>query len=208
MKNLKNTILPFVGCVLLSALVSIDAKAQTKSNWFQKTSAKIIKCKDNDSDCFIRAAKTCRKATLQMDKPPIGLWNPNAPHPTYAQTLRYEIKGEKNGKCTFYSKIEKSDVQYSEDFILFAMKDRGITRQEVEKELSEERQAYQRLAGRDGVCLFQTKKLVDILNGWWQKGGGYKFSTKDFEGADCQGTLYNFTLPNQTIKSSELLDNY
>jgi hypothetical protein len=190
--------------MLLSTLASLDAIAQTKSKPQQKPSAKIVKCKDNDSDCFIRAANTCRKATLRMNKSLLEkMLNPDIPHPTYTQMYRYEIRGAKNGKCTFYAKLEKADVTFSEDYIRYVMKDEGKTRQKVEQIMSQEKEGIQQTAGRDGVCSFQTKKLVAMLNGWWQKDGGYSFSTKDFEGANCQGTLYNFTLPNQTIKLQE-----
>jgi len=204
MKNLKNAISLFVGFIMLLALVSPSVIAQKKSKQLQKPSAKILKCKDNDSDCFIRAANTCKKATLTMNKSLLEkMMNPNVPNPTYTQTSRYEIRGKRNGKCTFFSKVEKSDVIFSEDYIRYVMKEEGKTRQEAEQIMSEQREASQQMAGLDGVCSFQTEKLVALLNGWWQKDGGYSFSTKDFEGADCQGKLYNFTLPNQTIKLSE-----
>jgi hypothetical protein len=206
MKNLKNAILLVVGCILLSALVSLDATAQTKSKGNRKPSAKIVNCKDDDSGCFIRAANTCQKATVTMNKP-LMIMNLDVPSQTYTQTTRYEIRGRQNGKCVFYSKIEKADVKYSEDYIRNIMKDEGKTRQQVEQIMSEGRESYRQTAGRDGVCFFQTKKLVEILDGWWQKDGGVRFSTKDFEGADCQGTLYNFTLPNQTLGRSLFLPN-
>ncbi len=126
MKNLKNDISLVVGCMLLSTLASLDAIAQTKSKPQQKPSAKIVKCKDNDSDCFIRAANTCRKATLRMNKSLLEkMLNPDIPHPTYTQMYRYEIRGAKNGKCTFYAKLEKADVTFSEDYIRYVMKDEG-----------------------------------------------------------------------------------
>lgn len=205
MKSLKNAISLAFWCLLLSTLVSVDATARTKSKRLQKSSAKIVKCKDNDSDCFIRAANICQKATLTMSQPS-SLWNPNAPHPTQTQTSRYEIRGRRNGKCIFYSKIEKNDIDYDEAYVRYLMKEEGKTRQEVEQMLSEQREAFRQTAGRDGVCSFQTERLSALLNRWWQKGGGTSFSTNDFEGADCQGTLYNFTLPNQTIKTSKPLD--
>jgi hypothetical protein len=206
MKILKNAISLVFGCVLLLTLVSFNATARTAPKQLQRSSAKIVKCKDNDSDCFIGAAHTCQKATLTMNQPFLP-WNPNAPHPTQTQTARYEIRGRRNGKCIFYSKIEKNDIEYGDDYVRYLMKDEGITRQEVAQMLSEQRDAFRQTVGRDGVCSFQTGKLSAMLNKWWQKGGGVSFSTKDFEAADCQGTLYNFTLPNQTIKPSELLDN-
>jgi hypothetical protein len=205
MKNLKNAVLSVIGCVLLLALVCLDTNAQTKSKPMPMQSAKIVNCKTNNSDCFIRAANTCQKATLKMNKPLMNLFpNPDVPAPTYTQSYRFEIRGVENDKCTFYTKVEKSDVKYSEDFILFAIKDRGKSRQEVEQELAGERKEYQQTAGRDGVCSFRTEKLVDMLSGWWQKDGGYRYSSQDFKDGNCQGTLYNSTLPTKTIKLSEM----
>ncbi|MBA2501519.1 MAG: hypothetical protein H0V27_01440 [Pyrinomonadaceae bacterium] len=202
MKNLKNAISLFVGFIMLLALVSPSVIAQKKSKRQRNPSVRIVKCDNNDSDCFIRAANTCQKATLTMTKP-LLTWNPNVPHPTHTQVTRYEIRGRQNGKCTFYSKLEKNDIEYSEDYIRYVMKEESKTRQEVEQIMLEERQAFQQTVGRDGVCSFQTEKLVAMLNRWWQKDGGVNISTKDFEGANCQGTLYNFTLPNQTIELSQ-----
>jgi hypothetical protein len=140
-------------------------------------------------------------ATFTTNRPIFSLSStPEMPLPDYIQTSRYEIRGIENNKCTFYARIVKADVKYSEDFILFAMKDRGETRPKVEQELSEERVQYQQTAGKESVCSFETEKLANILSGWWQKNGGSNFSTNDFEGANCQGSLFNFNLPGKTVK--------
>jgi hypothetical protein len=206
MKNFKNTILLLIGGILLSTLVSLDTTtAQTKTEQMQQTSAKMIKCKFNDSDCFIRAADTCRKATFTTNKSMLdGVMNPNVPHPTYTQTTRYEIRGGTNDKCLFYSKVEKADVKFGEDYIKYVMKSNQETRTQTEYQLSETRKTIQQQVGKYGLCSFHTEKLVTMLNGWWQKDGSISFSSKDFESADCQGTLYNFTLPNQNIKMLKL----
>ena len=79
-----------------------------------------------------------------MNKPLINLFpNPDVPAPTYTQAYLFEIRGVENDKCTFYTKIEKADVKYSENFIVFAVKDRGKPRQAVEQELADERKEYQ-----------------------------------------------------------------
>ncbi len=85
MKNLKIIISWVAACVtgiVLLALISTSVIAQKKSKQLQKPSAKILKCKDNDSDCFIRAANTCKKATLTMNKSSLEkMMNPNVPNP-------------------------------------------------------------------------------------------------------------------------------
>jgi hypothetical protein len=201
MKILTNSILSVLGCFVILTLVCINGCAQLKTKQNQKHSAKTVKCKTNDYACFIQAANSCRRATLTMNKSLLeGMMNPNQPHPTYTRTDLFEIRGLENGQCIFYSKIEKADVKYNEDYILSVIKEEGKTRQEVEQIMAEERKGIQQTAGRNGVCSFPTPKLVAILNGWWQKDGGSSVSSKDFEGAKCQGTLYNFTLPTQTLK--------
>ncbi|MEJ7848568.1 MAG: hypothetical protein WKF92_10820 [Pyrinomonadaceae bacterium] len=108
MKNLKNAISLIGGCMFLSTLVSLDAIAQIKPKPQQKPSAKIVKCKDNDSDCFIRAANTCRKATLTMNKPLLeGMMNPDVPHPTYIQTYRYESGAQKTANVHFTPNLKR-----------------------------------------------------------------------------------------------------
>ncbi len=62
MKNLKITISLVAACVagmVILALISTSVIAQKKSKELQKPSVKIVKCKDNDSDCFIRATSAC-----------------------------------------------------------------------------------------------------------------------------------------------------
>jgi len=191
-----------VGCLVLLALLSPSVLAQKKSQRHGKPSARVVECKDNDTGCFIRAAHTCRKATLTMTKP-LSMWNPAAPHPTHIQVSHYGIRGSREGRCMFYSRVEKSDVTYGEDYIRHVMSEEGKTRQEVEQTLSEERAAFQQVTGRSGICLFQKERLVAMLNRWWQKDGGVSISTKDFEGANCQGTLYDTTLPDRTIGLSK-----
>jgi len=134
---------------------------------------------------------------------PLVTWNPDAPHPTQVQVARYEIRGGREDKCVFYSKVEKSDVKYGEDYIRYVMKKEVRTRKEVDQMMSEQRQAFRQMEGRFGICSFQQEQLVAMLNRWWQKDGGANISTKDFEGADCQGTLYDFTLPDRTIGLSK-----
>ncbi len=51
MKNLKKLVWLTAACITLLILLSLDASAQTKSGQLQNPSAKIIKCKNNDSDC-------------------------------------------------------------------------------------------------------------------------------------------------------------
>lgn len=187
--------------VMIGAFITLDTAAQTSSKRLQKPVARVTGCNDNHTDCFIKAAQDCHRAmitTYPMQRPV----NSEIPQAEYSQTIFYEIRGQKSGKCVFYSKIKGSNVIYSEDFIRFAMKDRGETRQAVEKELRDERKEYDQMSGRYALCSFETEELVGILNRWWPKGGGSGFSTRDFEGADCKGTLYKFTIPNQTIKLS------
>src|SRR5215207_7659353 len=134
---------------------------------------------------------------------PLSMWNPAAPHPTHIQVSLYDIRGSREGRCIFYSRVEKSDLEYGEDYIRHVMKEEGKTRQEVEQMMSEQREAFQQVTGRSGICLFRKERLVAMLNRWWQKDGGVSISTKDFEGADCQGTLYDTSLPDRTIGSSK-----
>ncbi|CAN5569035.1 hypothetical protein BH10ACI1_BH10ACI1_18480 [soil metagenome] len=203
MKNFKIIISLIVGCLLLVNLVSIDATAQTKRKRRQKVSAKVIKCKDNDSDCFISAAKTCQKSSFTSTKSMLeAMFNPNVPHPNYNSAYYFEIKGIEKDKCIFYEKIEKNEITFSEDYIAYLIKDVGKTRPQVEQIMSEDKEAFQQTVGRDGVCSFQTEKLVDLLTKWFPKDGGYQISTADFEGANCQGTLFNFTVPNKIRKTS------
>lgn len=198
MKCKKSKILLAIGGLFLSLFFPPDSIAQMRSKHLSTPSARIIGCNNDHTDCFIKAAENCRRVyihTISTDNPKQGL-----PHPYYDQEMFYEIRGLKNGKCIFFAKNELSRVFYSEDFIQFAMKDRNKTRQEAKQELAEEKLEYDQTTGQSGLCSFQTEKLVNMLKTWWPKGGGSGFSTKDFDGANCQGTLYNFAFPVRTMR--------
>ncbi|MBA3321855.1 MAG: hypothetical protein H0T45_10480 [Pyrinomonadaceae bacterium] len=184
MKFLKNAFWPVVGCLLLSALVSLDASAQTKSQQHRKPSVKVVNCKDGDYGCFIQAANTCRKAKLRStDSNNIG---------SLMITVTYysEIRGRQKGKCTFYTKLEEEDIKYDEALIR-SLKEEGKTPQEIEQAELDANKAADETEGRDGVCSFTTEKLVTLLK---ERKEMSRFDSKDWK--DCRGTMFNnsFTL--------------
>src|SRR5438876_3497464 len=65
-RTMKKTVTTIVACALLFALVAFNATAQTNSKHRQMTQAKTVRCKNDDMECFLQAAETCRKANITV----------------------------------------------------------------------------------------------------------------------------------------------
>lgn len=207
MKNLKNTVLLFVLCLLFSALIFGFAKPESKKI---KTDLmpmitkqnKAVECKDNDLECFIKAAKNCRAATL-TNYAKAAVFDTE-----FSQTAFYEIKGGSREKCKFYikildwqvKKIELSEAEKEEIRKEFeklreqTLKNGGTVTElseESKKELEENRVMTEKrmkdAIGTDGTCTFKAARLADLFERW--KNG--EFSSNDFKGANCRGTYFS-----------------
>ena len=121
MNNVKKTISMIAVCAALFALVSLGVIAQTKSKHRPAAKVTPIVCKENDEDCFIQAAETCRKANLtrtgSVDL--LGMF-------TTTSTFYQEIRGGRNGNCTTYFRAGKAEVKFTAEFIR-KMKESGAT---------------------------------------------------------------------------------
>lgn len=198
MKNLTNTILAIFSCLLLSGLVACSAgmksaevrsempPAPTKSveaansKQTSKQSVEMIKCGDDDKDCFIRAAKTCQPAAFTHNE--TADFGANI----FSKTDYYEIRGGGKDECRLYTKVLKWDVTPNEKW-LAEMEKRGEKPPKVDEEMKAFNDKRMKDAiGTDGVCTFTTAKLAALFERW-KKGS---FSTSDYKGARCQGTYF------------------
>jgi len=181
---LTKTALMIVACAFLFAAVTSDVTAQQKPKRLQKPQIKIISCKADDEDCFIQAAETCRKANVTITKS-IDLFGMF----TTTGTSYQEIKGGRNGNCTIYFRTEKVDVKFTEEFIR-KMKVKGATQQQIEQAELKANKNADLTEGMDGVCIYKTETLVALLKKW--KDGN--FSTSDWKGGNCRGTMFDQTV--------------
>ena len=178
---MKKNISIFVIAWMLLAVVSADAIAQTKPKRRQAAQVAPVVCAENDQDCFIQAAETCRKANITFSGGIkwFGMLETSG-------TSYREIRGGRGGNCTIYFKTIKNDVKFTEEFIQ-KMKARGHTQEEINEAELKANESADSTEGTDGVCTFKTAKLVALLRKW--KSG--ESSSDDWKGGNCRGTMFD-----------------
>lgn len=143
-------------------------------------SGEMIKCDDDDDDCFIRAAKTCQPAAFTNNETVEMGAN------IFSKTDYFEIRGGDKDECKLYTKVLKWDVTPNEKWLAELQK-RGEKPPEVDEEMKTFNDKRMKDAiGTDGVCTFAAAKLAALFE-HWKKGS---FSTSDYKGAHCQGTYF------------------
>lgn len=128
--------------------------------------AYVADCKE-DLPCFIGAARECRLATAQHTGT-ISLGGVKESSRAFL-----EIKGPESGRCAFYIRTEKIDIDFPPD-----------TPPQV---ANVQKAMLKLLEGRDGTCKLTTMELSDMLTRW----SNDQFSTEDFKGKDCEGRYFS-----------------
>lgn len=172
----------FVISWMLLIAVSVDLIGQTKTERRQAGRNRNLVCAENDEDCFIQAAETCRKASIILTYSTI-MFNV---FQTSGTTYR-EIRGGRNGNCTYYFRYEKSDVKFTEEYIQ-KLKERGETQEEIEQKEREASESAKSTEGKYGICTYRTERLVALLKKW--KTGAFSYPD-DWQGGNCRGTVFN-----------------
>ena len=125
-----------------------------------------------DFDCFIQASQDCRLAkmgsTVTLDILGIGIQQ--------TTTSLLEIRGVEKNKCTFYIRTENIDLEFPPTV--------------SPETVNQQREIYETLEGREGICKFDTSELTSMFVGWKQGN----LSTEDFEVAECQGNYFDQSL--------------
>ncbi len=179
---MKKTISNFVIASMMLVVVSAGVIAQTKSKRRQAAKVAPIVCKENDEDCFIQAAETCRKANIILTYSRIMLNVFQTSGTTYQ-----EIRGGRNGNCTFYFRYEKADIKFTEEYIQ-KLKERGETQEEIEQKEKDASESVKLTEGKYGLCTFKTERLVELLKKW--KTGAFAYPD-DWQGGNCRGTIFD-----------------
>lgn len=179
---MKKIISIFVMAWMLLIVVSVDLIGQTKTKRRQTGQIKKIVCAENDEDCFIQAAETCRKASLISTSSSI-MFNV---FQTSGTGYR-EIRGGRNGNCTYYFRYDKADIKFTEEYIQ-KLKERGETKEEIEQKEREASESVKSTEGKYGICTFKTERLVALLKKW--KTGAFAYPD-DWQGGNCRGTIFD-----------------
>ncbi|CAN5580736.1 hypothetical protein BH10ACI1_BH10ACI1_10620 [soil metagenome] len=179
---MKKIISIFVIAWILLIVVSVDLFGQTKTKRPQVAQNRKIVCAENDQDCFIQAAETCRKANITLTYSGIMLRIFQTSSTTYE-----EIRGGRNGKCTFYFRYEKTDLRFTREYVE-KLKERGETQEQIEEKERESRESMKSTEGKYGICTFKTERLVELLKKWKTGASSYP---DDWQGGNCRGTIFD-----------------
>ena len=163
----------------------------------------VIDC-GTDLDCLISASKNCEPAKVTFNKTinTLGMLT------TTAQF--YEIKGMEGVNCILYLRLEKQEMDFSEELIQ-KMLAGGATPAEIEQKKQESNRLSKSFEGKDGICKFNDNaNLASLLNKW--KAGSFSegisckllpdgeqecIRTGDWEVADCEGERFTFKVGKQ-----------
>lgn len=142
-----------------------------------------LDCKDNMS-CFIQASIGCKEAKI-LNELTLDMFG--VEQTTVSQ---FEIRGSKGDKCQFYLRTESIEVVFPTEIP-----------QEV---VNEQKVIFDSLEGKEGICLFNSKDLTEVLLRW-DKGdfdsgniscklspSGNECTTEggDFSKGVCTGTYF------------------
>lgn len=179
---MKKIISIFVIAWILLMAVSVDLIGQTKTKRRQPARKGKIVCAENDEDCFIQAAETCRKASGTITYSTIMFKIFQTSGATYR-----EIRGGRGGKCAYFFRYEKADVKFTEEYIQ-KLKKRGETQEEIEQKEREASESAKSTEGKYGICAFKTERLVALLKKW--RTGAFSYPD-DWQGGNCRGTIFD-----------------
>ena len=138
------------GVIYLSKQTSQSAREKVSTNTARGTRAvsEVLDCRE-DFPCLIQAATDCKKAKGSYSA------TVNIADIKQTTTSYYEIKGSEADRCSFYLRIEKTDLVFPTS-----------TPQEVVGQLN---MIYKKLEGRDGICKYSVGDLTSMLMRW-EKG--------------------------------------
>lgn len=110
-----------------------------------ETEDETIDCK-TDFDCFIEASRICRASKVNFTK------TMNIFGVKQETTEFYEIKGLELNKCTFYIRIDKTELTFPSSV--------------PQETINQQNELYKKMEGKDGTCKFEVNDLMDMLINW------------------------------------------
>lgn len=183
---IKRILLLVLATVLLFAAEIIHTGAHVTSHRATNAARRpaSIDCK-NDMDCFIRAAQTCRRASVTRTSS-LSIFGI-----TITPTWFIETRGKRAEQCTVYMRTEKVEAKINEATKRSLLAN-GMTPAEFEEMSTAAEKHVHEGEGADGTCLFKTKDYVALLKRW--NAGTY--STEDGKLGRCKGRMF----PDTRIK--------
>lgn len=132
-----------------------------------------------DTACFVQAVASCSSATVtwvvEMDM--LGALTTSR---TYL-----EIRGQEDDRCLLYVRTEGGSITFSSELI-DQLRASGLTDEQIAEQQQQANDSVETTRGLEGMCRMAPGELVAMLRRW--QAGSY--STEDWEGQDCQGSMF------------------
>ena len=169
--------------ILTQTITQTQAQTQT---------AVPIDC-GTDFDCFIEASRTCTLANVTSNT------TVNTFGMLQTTVSFHELKeGGNASECTFYTRTERVDLKFGYELVE-QLKAGNATDEQIERQEEEFNQQADLAEGQNGTCIFETKDLTAMLNGW---ANGSVF-TEDWAPANCSGELFASSFASEEASSSD-----
>jgi len=132
-----------------------------------------------DFSCFVSAAESCSKAMVNhMTERVIS-------DVLQKTDNNYELKKLPDGKCSLSLAIDSVKLNYTSQ-LADSLKKRGITQEQIDKELQRQQAKYNVFSGNKGICSGETNDILAMLRKW-QRGS---FSISDWDNLECSGSYF------------------
>jgi len=148
-----------------SSRIVFAKKAETPAEPARQIPAGATDCHD-DLNCMISAARECSQAAA-THRAVINMFDIKQ-----TQRVYLEIKGPDSGRCAFYMRLEKLDVEFPS----------SVSPQEA----AVQRAMLKLIEGKDGTCRMTMLDLAAMFTRWSE--GTY--SNDDFAGQECEGPYF------------------
>lgn len=180
MTRAKHAFAMVIASVFLLGAAPLAAFSQDKNALRKPTGvpSALVDCKE-DMDCFIRAAQTCRRATVTRTSSlsVFGI--------TITPTWFIETRNKRAGQCTVYMRTEKVEAKINEATKRSLLAN-GMTPAEFEEMSAEAEKHAHGGEGADGICVFKANDYLALLKRW--NAGTY--STEDWKLGRCKGRMF------------------
>lgn len=132
-----------------------------------------------DTTCFVQAVASCSPATV------IWVVEINMLGSVTTSRTYLEIRGQEDDRCLLYVRTEGGSVTFSPELIA-QLRASGLTDEQIAEQQQQANASVEATRGLEGTCRMAPADLVAML-GQWQAGS---YSTEDWEGQDCQGSMF------------------
>ena len=147
--------------------------------------------------CFIQASASCRPAKVVRNSS-TDFFGMLLLGSTYMEIQNTS----ETGKCSLYSQTLDSSVKLGDAMVATALA-KGVSIDDIKRQEAESTRQAKAVIGLNGTCKYSPGALAAML-GRWNAGS---FSSSDYAGAGCTGTLYSSMQPDGSFSANLTIPN-